>query len=75
MSILKTNTIFPELNECSLIRELHCYGKIVAPGKSNQSATQHRDIGKLLITRAEKLSKEHNYRKIEKVEILWKKHE
>ena len=61
----KVNDIFPELNGCSLIRELHCYGTVLAPGSSTVSEhTQHRGIGKLLINRAECLSKEKKYAKI-----------
>lgn len=69
--------IFPELNGCAFIRELHVYGHlmvtttsttptIIHDNKNNTSATcvQHKGFGRLLVTTAEQIAIEHGYKKI-----------
>lgn len=55
--------IFPELEGCALIRELHVYGKLQPVGKTTNHV-QHSGLGKRLVQRAEDISKENNYKKI-----------
>ena len=55
--------IFPELEGCALIRELHVYGKLQPVGKITNHV-QHSGLGKRLVQRAEDISKENNYKKI-----------
>lgn len=77
----KTNfgkIIFPELENCALIRELHTYGK-VTPCKDNlkyykdnnilldqdsADKSQHKGFGKKLLERAEQIAISNGYEKI-----------
>jgi elongator complex protein 3 len=57
----------PEINSkpCSIIRELHVYGPLVPVGKHMARAWQHKGYGELLLTEAERISKEeYNLKKI-----------
>lgn len=57
----------PEINKkpCSIVRELHVYGPMVPVGKQPTEAWQHLGYGELLLTEAERLSKEeYNLEKI-----------
>jgi ELP3 family radical SAM enzyme/protein acetyltransferase len=57
--------IFPELEDCALIRELHVYGKTIKVNdKNNGDAVQHIGIGKTLMNKAEEISKENGYNKV-----------
>lgn len=62
--------IFPELNGCALIRELHVYGILRAAGRAEQSQgdnderPQHIGIGKTLMGTAELIAAAHNFKKI-----------
>jgi len=57
--------IFPELDGCALIRELHVYGKTIKVNKKNEgSGSQHIGIGKILMNKAEEIAKENGYNKI-----------
>lgn len=63
------NTVFPELNDVALIRELHVYGRTTAVGTSSQSlrtvnAVQHLGIGRTLLDAAEQISMEAAYSRI-----------
>lgn len=55
--------IFPELEGAALIRELHVYGR-VAKIKGGLGHTQHRGIGRHLISRAEEIARAAGYSKI-----------
>ena len=57
----------PEVNSepCSIIRELHVYGPLVPVGKRLAKAWQHKGFGSLLLSEAERVSKEaYDCRKI-----------
>lgn len=55
--------IFPELEGCALIRELHVYGKLQPVGtKTNH--VQHSGLGRRLLQKAEDIAKTNNYSKI-----------
>lgn len=54
----------PVLRGAAIVRELHTYGKLVAVGKSNSSASQHQGFGKRLMAEAEKISKQAGYSKV-----------
>ena len=73
----QTIDIFPELENCALIRELHVYGKTLKVNDSNLSddiindnenftvkPVQHIGIGKTLMNKAEEIAKENNFKKI-----------
>jgi len=53
----KKDHFIKELNNCALIRELHTYGNIVPLNELNQSASQHKGLGKKLMKEAEKIAK------------------
>ncbi|MEK7557894.1 MAG: tRNA uridine(34) 5-carboxymethylaminomethyl modification radical SAM/GNAT enzyme Elp3 [Patescibacteria group bacterium] len=46
----------------ALIRELHVYGELVSIGQEKK--IQHSGFGKMLMTEAEKIAKENNFKKI-----------
>ncbi len=58
--IPKKNMTFPETFDCSLIRELHVYGKMNPKGV-NKSNSQHIGLGKALISEAESITKLNGY--------------
>jgi elongator complex protein 3 len=50
---------------CSIVRELHVYGPLVPVGKHFARAWQHKGLGKVLLSEAERISKEdYNLKKI-----------
>lgn len=64
-SILKHKKHFmPALDNSSLIREIHTYGKQVEISKKDTVASQHKGLGKILISKAEAISKENGLKKI-----------
>lgn len=59
------NKCFPELSECSLIRELHIYGQVINHNSENSgNGVQHIGLGKELINKAIEITKSHNLYKI-----------
>lgn len=54
----------PEIKNCAFIRELHTYGQLVAIGKTDTEASQHKGIGKKLLKEAEKIAKQHGFHKL-----------
>jgi len=50
----------PEINSepCSIVRELHVYGQLVPVGKHVAKAWQHKGYGSILLSEAERVSKE-----------------
>jgi len=57
-------SIFPELEDCGLIRELHVYGQVQIVGTYNESHTQHSGIGKMLMNKAEEIAKTEKFGKM-----------
>jgi len=55
--------IFPELEGCALIRELHVYSNMNPVGE-DINTVQHKGIGKKLISMAETISKNNGYNNI-----------
>ena len=55
--------VFPELEGCALIRELHVYSNMNPVGE-NLKTVQHQGIGKKLIATAETIAQENKYDKI-----------
>ena len=63
------NNFIPELNNASIVREIHAYGKLIAHGKKKSdtaelSSAQHMGFGKKLMIEAEKISQKNGYSKI-----------
>jgi elongator complex protein 3 len=53
------------LEPCSIVRELHVYGPLVPVGKHTKKAWQHKGYGSILLSEAERISKD-DY-KLEKI--------
>ncbi len=64
LSLPKISSFIPEIENCSIIREVHVYGKSTEVGKKDNKNTQHQGLGKTLIQRAENISKEYTFSKI-----------
>ena len=57
--------IFPELENCAMLRELHIYGKVVNVGsKNDNNVTQHYGFGKKLVQKAIEIAYFNGYRKM-----------
>lgn len=48
----------------AIVRELHVYGQALNLKDKNQDASQHKGIGKLLLSQAEKITKENSVNKL-----------
>ena len=59
----KKVNIFPFLNNCAIIRELHVYGNMTRVNNEHFHI-QHMGLGKKLIEKAEELAINNNYKKI-----------
>ena len=51
-------------NKRAIIRELHVYGQALNLGQHGKDVSQHRGIGKLLMQKAEEITKENNVNKL-----------
>ncbi|MFH1244743.1 MAG: elongator complex protein 3, partial [bacterium] len=60
----KVKPLFPELKNCAIIREVHTYGKTVPHTSKDDSHSQHRGLGKLLMSQAEDIAHSCGYSKI-----------
>jgi len=58
------NPLFPELNGCAIIREIHTYGKTLSHTAKDSVKTQHRGLGKRLMREAEDRARSAGYPKI-----------
>ena len=58
------NPFLSELKNATLIREVHVYGRQLAIGKRVKGEMQHLGWGTLLMTEAEKISREYRFKKI-----------
>ena len=61
--------VFPELEGCALVRELHVYGQLAATAEAaivgeRTSVTQHVGYGTMLMRRAEELSRKRGFKKV-----------
>lgn len=54
--------IFPELNGCALLRELHVYSTVTYLG--NKGNVQHKGLGTKLMKKAEQIAKDNGYKKM-----------
>jgi histone acetyltransferase (RNA polymerase elongator complex component) len=59
-------SVFPELKNTALIRELHVYGQVVSVDQKDNlnDKVQHKGFGKLLIQKAEEIALLNNYTRI-----------
>jgi len=56
--------IIPEINNSSIIREVHVYGNSSSINSLEKETSQHKGYGKLMISIAENITKNHNLNKI-----------
>ncbi|EQC41207.1 hypothetical protein SDRG_01183 [Saprolegnia diclina VS20] len=56
--------VFPELQGCALVRELHVYGQLVAVNSGDKSKPQHIGFGTQLMLKAEEVARAHGYTKM-----------
>jgi len=62
---IPSRCLHPVITETSsLVRELHVYGQSVSIGKSDDTKTQHKGLGKKLMAKAEEITKENGRDKI-----------
>lgn len=59
-----SKSIFPELNDCALIRELHVYGNLIKTTNKTEKDAQHIGFGKKLLKIAEQIALQNDYTKI-----------
>ncbi len=59
-----------ELNDSSVIREIHVYGKVVGINENTKGASQHLGLGRRLVSRAEEITKEEGIRKISVISAI-----
>ncbi|MEK7083801.1 MAG: tRNA uridine(34) 5-carboxymethylaminomethyl modification radical SAM/GNAT enzyme Elp3 [Patescibacteria group bacterium] len=62
--IASLHDYLPEIRDCAFIRELHTYGQMVEIGKQDDAASQHKGLGKRLMAEAERIAREHEFKKI-----------
>ncbi|MDO8571384.1 MAG: tRNA uridine(34) 5-carboxymethylaminomethyl modification radical SAM/GNAT enzyme Elp3 [bacterium] len=55
---------FPELTNAAIIRELHTYGSLVAIDTQEETAAQHKGLGKKLLLAAEEIAMKEGYEKM-----------
>lgn len=53
--------LFPELEGCAMIREVHIYGPALALSSESEGEAQHLGLGRRLIERAEQIVREEGY--------------
>lgn len=62
----ESGTVFDELKDTALMRELHVYGQVVSVNdkESGEEKTQHMGFGKKLIQKAEEISWNEGYKRL-----------
>jgi elongator complex protein 3 len=58
------DTGLADLEGAALIREVHVYGQSLAVGAEKEGAAQHAGLGTRLLQEAERIAKEHGYRRM-----------
>jgi len=64
---LLSNNFIEELKNSSIIREVHVYGPVVGLKYKSIGESQHLGLGKVLIQKAEQITKKH---KIQKISVI-----
>ncbi len=67
---LSKNHFIDELKSCAIIREVHVYGTLVNIGKESKGEAQHLGLGKRLIEKAKRISKEEDFNKISVISAI-----
>lgn len=56
--------LFSELKDAALIREVHTFGSALALKDRKLGQAQHKGLGKKLVSTAQKISKDHGFKKL-----------
>lgn len=64
LSLPKSDSIFSELNDSALIREVHVYGGAMPLGKRSKGYPQHMGLGAKLINLGRSFAMKEGYRKV-----------
>lgn len=56
--------VFPELQNCAMIRELHVYGKMNMVHSTKNNNVQHLGLGTKLVNKAKEIARNNGYKKI-----------
>jgi elongator complex protein 3 len=70
LSLPKKKSFIKELENSSIIREVHVYGTLVNIGLDSSGEAQHLGLGKKLIERAEEISKENDLNTISVISAI-----
>ena len=66
----KRKHFLKEIEGCSLIREVHVYGKVLGIKDRSSGESQHLGLGKKLIGIAEEISKDYGFEKISVISAI-----
>jgi elongator complex protein 3 len=64
LSLPKNKAWLEELQDCSIIREIHVYGQSTPLDTKEAESAQHTGLGTKLISTAKKISQQQGYKKI-----------
>jgi elongator complex protein 3 len=70
LSLPTKESFIKELKHSAIIREVHVYGEAIQIGDKKTGKPQHLGLGKKLIKDAEKISKEHQYKKVSVISAI-----
>ena len=70
LSLPKGKSFIKELENTSVIREVHVYGTLVNIGDDSNGEAQHLGLGKKLIERAEKISRDNGFKVISVISAI-----
>lgn len=70
LSIPKKISFIKELENSSIIREVHVYGNVVNIGKESKGESQHLGLGKKMIQIAEDISRKEGFKKISVISAI-----
>ena len=70
LSLPKKKNFIKELDNSSIIREVHVYGTLVDIGLDSSGEAQHLGLGKKLIERSEEISKENGFNTISVISAI-----
>lgn len=67
---ISKNNFIEELQNSTIIREVHVYGTLVSIGEDSEGQPQHLGLGKKLIKRSEEISKDNGFVKISVISAI-----
>ncbi len=58
------NSLFPELKNSAIIREVHTYGESLALSQRQKGKAQHQGLGRQLMDKAEEIAQKQGYSRL-----------